>query len=331
MATIKDVAARAGVSQSTVHYALNGKRSISDSVRQRVIAVVAELDYSASALGQRLRQSRSYSIGMIAPQLPTWDASSMEMLMSTSATASAAHHNMAIFVGQSAEQTVQLLRNQTVDGLILIETTHNDPRIEALREGKYPFVLLGRTENLTGLTSVDFDFEQAVFVALENLVKLGHRRIGLIAPEPSTLENRYYVQRGIERAQATYDFVATSVFEGQRLNVEDGYRVTEKLLTLEPNVTAIFAAGHSHVGVLRSLYSHNIRVPDDCSVIGITTAQVAEWSIPKLTSVDIPLFDMSQTATKLLLKKLAGEEICEQILAPAKLVARESTAAPKKP
>jgi DNA-binding LacI/PurR family transcriptional regulator len=330
MSNIKDVAARAGVSKSTVHYALNGKRPISETVRQRVMAAVTELDYTASTLAQRMREGRSYSIGMIAPQLPTWDASTMEMLISTTVTASGADHTLGIFMQQTPEQVLQLLRNQLVDGLILIETTHNDPRIEALRNTKYPFVLIGRTQNLEGLTSVDFDFEEAVFLALENLVQLGHRRIGFIAPHQTEIENWYYIQRGFERARATYTFEPTCVFEGARLNVEDGFRVTEKLLETEPRITAIFAAGHSHVGVMRALYSRNIRVPDDCSVIGITTAQVAEWTIPKLTSVDIPLFDMSQTATRLLLRKLGGEQISEQILVEAKLVSRESTAAPKK-
>jgi DNA-binding LacI/PurR family transcriptional regulator len=330
MATIKDVAARAGVSQSTVHYALNGKRSISESVRQRVIEVVAELDYTASALGQRMRAGRSHSIGLIAPQLPTWDASTMEMLISTNVTASAADHTLGIFMGQAPEQVVQLLRNQLVDGLILIETTHTDPRIEALRDTDHPFVLLGRTQNLEGLTSVDFDFEQAVFIALEHLVRLGHRRIGFIAPQQLETENWYFVQRGFERARAAYDFEPTCIFEGARLNVEDGFRATEKLLETTPDITAIFTAGHSHVGVMRALYGRKIRIPDDCSVIGITTAQVADWSIPKLTSVDIPLVHMSQTATKLLLRKLNGELVSEQILEPARLVTRESTAAPKR-
>lgn len=329
MATIKDVAARAGVSQSTVHYALNGKRSISNEVRQRVMAAVAELDYTASTLGQRMREGRSYSIGMIAPQFPTSDWAVMEMLVSTAATASQADHTLGIFMGQRPEQVLQLLRNQFVDGLILVETTHMDPRIEALRQTDYPFVMIGRTHNLKGLTMVDFDFEEAAFVAFEKLAQLGHETIGFISPHSTNdlnLENWFYIQRGFERAQAAFD--VKFVREGARLTVEEGFRATQVLLEKDPGITAIFAAGHAHIGVLRALYTRRMRVPDDCSVIGITTAQVAEWTIPKLTSVDIPLFEMGRTATSLLLRKLSGETLTDQILMPANVFVRESTASP---
>ena len=92
---------------------------------------------------------------------------------------------------------------------------------------------------------------------------------------------------------------------------------------------AIVASGHTQVGVLRALYSQGRRVPDDCSVIGITTAQIAEWTIPRLTSVDLPLREMSVAASELLLRKVGGEAVTEQVLLPAVLVERESTAPPR--
>jgi DNA-binding LacI/PurR family transcriptional regulator len=332
MATIKDVAARAGVSQSTVHYALNGKRSISEAVRQRVMAAVAELDYTASTLGQRMREGRSYSIGLIAPHMPSSDGSAMEMLVSTAATASQADHTLGIFMGQSPEQVLRLLRNQFVDGLILVETTHMDPRIEALRQTDYPFVMIGRTHNLEGLSTVDFDFEAATFAAFENLVKLGHRTIGFIGPYSTAdlnVENWFFIQRGFERARATLD--VEFVQERARLTAEEGFRATESLLEKNPGITAIFAPGHAHHGVMRALYTRRMHVPEDCSVIGITTAGVAEWTVPKLTSVDIPLFEMGRIGASLLLRKLAGETVTDQILMPASVVVRESTAPPPAP
>ncbi|MBF6593925.1 MAG: LacI family DNA-binding transcriptional regulator [Thermaceae bacterium] len=329
MATIKDVAARAGVSQSTVYYALSGKRPISQEVRQRIAAAVAELDYTASSLGQRMRAGRSYSIGMIAPQLPTSDTAAMEMLVSTAETASQADYTLGIFMGQTPSKVLRLLRNQFLDGLILVETTHVDARIEALRKTKYPFVMIGRTQNLEGLTTVDFDFEGAIFKAFEALVQLGHKTIGFVAPnatEDLNVENWFHIQRGFERARERYCFEA--VVEKTRLTIEGGYTATEKLLETEPRITAIVASGNTFTGILRSLYSRRIRVPDECSLVGIATAQVAEWTIPKLTSVDIPLREMSKIATQLLLHKLAGKDIQEQIIMPAQLVVRETIAPP---
>lgn len=329
ISTIKDVAARAGVSQSTVHYALSGKRSISEAVRARVMTAVAELDYTASTLGQRMREGRSYSIGVIAPPLVSSDGSAMEMLVSTAAAASAANHTLGIFMGQGPEQVLRLLRNQFVDGLILVETTHTDPRIEALRQTDYPFVMIGRTHDLTGLASVDFDFEAATFAAFENLVRLGHRTIGFIGPHSTAdlnIENWFFIQRGFERARASLK--AEFVEERTRLTAEEGFRATQALLEKHPGVTAIFVPGYAHNGAMRALYTRRLHVPEDCSVIGITTAEVAEWTVPKLTSVDIPLFEMGRIGVNMLLRKLAGETVIDQILMPANLVVRESTAPP---
>lgn len=334
MPTIKDVAARAGVSQSTVHYALNGKRSISEAVRLRVHAAVEELDYSASAVAQRMREGRSYSVGLVAPALPSSDAAVMEMLTATAAAASRADHTLGIFLNQTPEQTLGLLRSQYVDGVLLVETTHHDPRIEVLRHTAHPFVLLGRTADMTGLSSVDFDFEAAFYLAFDHLARLGHRQIGFIVPHADPdpggehrTENWYASQRGYERARQEYGLSVTT--EAAELNIEDGHRAALSLLERAPQLTAIVASGHTHVGVLRALYTRNMRVPDDCSVVGVTTAQVAEWTIPRLTSVDLPLSAMSERAAGLLLRKLSGESVSEQFLFPARLIQRESTAAPR--
>ncbi|GGR59128.1 LacI family transcriptional regulator [Deinococcus seoulensis] len=334
MPTIKDVAAHAGVSASTVHYALNGKRSISPEVRQRVLDAVQALNYSASAVAQRLREHRSYSLGLIAPELPASDAAMMEILTATAATASAADHTLGIYLNQAPDQILGLLRAQHVDGVILIETAHHDPRIEALRHAPHPFVLIGQTGDMTGLTTVDFDFEQAFYLAFDHLARLGHRHLGFIVPhgatdddQPQRKENWYATLRGYRRARQEHDLHVE--LEPAVLNIEDGHRAALRLTARAPRVTGIVASGHTQVGVLRALYSQGRRVPDDCSVVGVTTAQIAEWTIPRLTSVDLPLREMSVTASELLLRKVGGEAVTEQVLFPAYLIDRESTAPPR--
>jgi DNA-binding LacI/PurR family transcriptional regulator len=221
-----------------------------------------------------------------------------------------------------------------VDGVLLIETTHHDPRIEALRATPHPFVLIGRTGDMSGLTSVDFDFEEAFYLAFDHLARLGHRDIGFIVPygalddQGERKENWYATLRGFQRAQHEHGLRVE--LEPAVLNIEDGHRAALRLTGRAPQITAIVASGHTQVGVLRALYSQGRRVPDDCSVIGLTTAQIAEWTIPRLTSVDLPLREMSVTATELLLRKVSGESVTEQVLLPARLVERESTAPPRK-
>ncbi|THF87380.1 LacI family transcriptional regulator [Deinococcus sp. KSM4-11] len=335
MPTIKDVAAHAGVSPSTVHYALNGKRSISPAVRERVLASVEALDYSASAVAQRMREHRSYSLGLVAPALPASDAAMMELLTATAARTSSADHTLGIFLNQTPQQVLALLRGQYVDGVLLIETAHDDPRIEALRGSAHPFVLIGQTGDMTGLSSVDFDFEEAFYLAFDHLARLGHREIGFLVPpgaadddQGERKENWYATRRGLYRAQQQHGFRVE--LEPAPLDIENGHRAALRLIERSPHLSAIVASGHTQVGVLRALYSKGLRVPDDCSVIGVTTAQIAEWTIPRLTSVDLPLAAMSVAATDLLLRKVNGEAVTEQLLLPAALVERESTAPPRR-
>jgi DNA-binding LacI/PurR family transcriptional regulator len=341
MATIKDVAARAGVSTSTVFYALSGKRPVSDEVRARVAKAVRELNYTASALGQRLRRGRSHTIGMVCP----WPSSTsdwlvMELLSATAETASHAHHTLSVFMRQlSNDQVLNLVRNRVVDGLLIMQIKRRDTRIEALRQTNYPFVLIGRTANTTDLTLVDFDYDTACFAALEHLVELGHQHIGFIAPPSeneselgATIGYMVHIRRGFERARTTFGKARPDVQiyrQPSGPTIEDGYHAAEALLETHPEITAIFASyGSTHVGALHALHGRHLRVPEDCSVVGISTAQGAAWTIPRLTSVDVPLAEMGHTAAQLLLRKLGGEAITSQIVMSARVTPRESTAPP---
>ena len=331
MATIKDVALRAGVSQSTVFYALSGKRSVSQAVRDRVSEAVTELGYTASALGQRLRGGRSRTIGMVCPwPYSTSDWLVMELLSATAETVNQADHMLGFYMRQlEPVEILELVQNQVADGLILMQIRRKDPRVEALRHTDYPFAIIGRTADLTGLAMVDFDYEQASYLAFEHLVSLGHNNIGFIAPsgndDPGYL---IHIHHGFERARAAFE-VTISRFECGP-TIEDGIAATSALLEDNPQITAFFAArGSTHIGVLHALHARNLRVPDDCSVIAISTAHAADWTIPRLTSVDVPLAQMGHLGAQLVLRKLAGELVTDQILLPASLTLRDSTAPPK--
>jgi DNA-binding LacI/PurR family transcriptional regulator len=331
MSTIKDVATRAGVSQSTVFYALSGKRSVSQAVRQRVADAVSELNYTASALGQRLRRGRSHTIGMVCPwPYSTSDWLVMELISATAETVNKANHMLGFFMRQlNPEEVLELVQNQVADGLILMQIRRRDPRVEALRRTDYPFAIIGRTANLEGLAMVDFDYDQACYLAFEHLARLGHTNIGYIAPaghaDPGYL---VHIHHGFVRARAAFDVTITPHECGP--TIEDGFAATQALLETNPRITAIFASrGSTHIGAIHALHARKLRVPDDCSVIGISTPHGADWTIPRLTSVDVPLAKMGQIGAQLVLRKLAGETVTDQVLLPARVVVRDSTAPPR--
>jgi len=331
--TIKDVAKLAGVSLSTVSYALSGKRPVSEAVRQRVQAAVQKLDYTPSTLGRNLRQGSSGAVGLVYPLPVALAGEPIVDCLGAVAEAIGEGYTLSLFARpMTPEGLLEALRERRVDGLLLMQITRFDPRVEALRGGEHPVVLIGRPEDAAGLTLVDFDFEEAAYLSLGHLAELGHRRVGYIdfpaAQREEGLGYALYLQRGYERALRDFDLEV--VRQEASAGTEGGYRATCALLEAAPDLSAVATlVGNTQVGVLRALHAHGRSVPEDCSVVCLNTASLAEWSIPRLTSVDTPLAEMGRVGAELLLQKMAGERPAEQVLFPARVSVRESTAPPR--
>ena len=329
MATIKDVAKRAGVSPSTVSYTLSGKRPISDAARERVTRAVEELGFSPNALAQDLRRGSSGAVGLVFPLEETFAEEVGVGFIATAAEALGDAYTLSLFTGaRTPENLLSALRQNRVDGLILMQITRQDSRVELLRRSGFPFALIGRPEDADGLSLVDFDFESAAYLALEHLVTLGHRTIGYIdfpaGDRERGLGYALYLQRGCERAQR--DFGVTLVRQASGPGFWDGYAATERLLKRASDLTAIVAlVGVTQFGVLRALADAGKRVPEDLSVVCSGSSRAAEWSSPRLSCVPVPFGELGRVGAELLLGRLRGEPT-RQVILPARLLEAGSTA-----
>lgn len=329
MATIKDVAARAGVSPSTVSYALSGKRSISAAVRQRIEAAISDLEFTPSVLGRSLRAGSSHTIGVVFPlDGGAPDSLAMEFFAAAAAASNAAGYGLSLFtVPDRAPTVLDLVRSATVDGLLLMEVSRDDPRVDALRESSAPVVLVGRSADPHGLSLVDFDYEAAALLAFRHLAELGHRVVGYLddAGAGTPPGYRAFLSQGVEQARASLPLqIIAQPVQG------DGYAATTALLHANPQLSAVAAlCGQTQQGALRALRDHGRRVPDDCALICITSAERAEWLLPRLTSVDLPLGLIGRLSVELLLRQIANTAPPEQIVLPPRLVIRETTSPPR--
>src|SRR5262245_10894432 len=132
MATIRDVARRAGVAPSTVSYALSGKRSISQEARARIADAISELNFTPSALGRQLANSRSNMIGLMYPvHEMELESETLGFLPVTANLLHKHNYGLSVFTGNMApEQILNLYRNNTVDGLILMQVNRRDARVD---------------------------------------------------------------------------------------------------------------------------------------------------------------------------------------------------------
>lgn len=332
--TIADVAKAAGVSISTVSRILNGKQDVAQATRERVQQVIEEFGYIPHAQAQRLRAGRTRNIALLFPihypgNLP-YNPLALDFIIGGAASAGEKGFFFNLITTPVTRRSLlNLYRSAQVDGVVLMEIHTHDWRVELLRQHDYPFVMIGHCDDNQGLSFIDLDFESSVIASFEHLVQLGHRRIGLLSLPQVVREEGY---GPAVRAWAGYE-QALKQFELARLcrqvgwAEQDIFKGTLELLDAYPDITAIITAhGGQPFSIVRALDECGRAIPDDCSVIGMVTARIAELSNPSLTSIDFPSYDMGYRTVDMLIRTLEGALVePEQVLIPSRLVVRSST------
>jgi len=329
-ATMAHIAERAGVALSTVSYVLSGKRSVSRQVRERVLAAIEELDYRPHGPARALASGASHTIALFLPS-PQWQLVPVQQTFVAGATLATSASDYALLLSTAATDPgtiAELVARGRADGVILMETLHEDPRVELLRSGGHPFSLIGRTDDLTGISFVDMDFAAAVETSLAHLARLGHTCVALFNFAPELLAGGYMAA-----------LIARDVFESRAPDLgmrgihvpcshapREAFTVAARLLRSEPECTAAITTGWQFTGLLSALRASDLHVPDDFSIVSVIAAQYAEMLTPALTGVDWPAFEAGRMAAEMLIEQLTGKRIDpRQHLFSADLVVREST------
>ena len=180
-ATMAQIAERAGVALSTVSYVLSGKRTVSEEIRERVLAAVEELDYRPHGPARALASGNSHTIALFLPS-PQWQLIPVQQTFVAGATQETSASDYALLLSTSPadpEAIARVVELGRADGVILMETLAHDRRIERLKAGGHPFTLIGRTADTTGISYVDVDTGGAVEKGLAHLAELGHRCVAL--------------------------------------------------------------------------------------------------------------------------------------------------------
>jgi DNA-binding LacI/PurR family transcriptional regulator len=329
--TIHDVAKRAGVSITTVSRILNDKPDVAPATRQRVLEVIQELSYIPHAQAQNLAAGRSRSIALLYPsESMGFSEMEFEFFVGCAQAAAKADFLFNLIVNSVTEHDLlNLFRSSQVDGVILMEIHLRDWRVELLRDHGYPFVLIGRCQDNIGLSFIDADFEYAMMTACEYLFGLGHRAIGFVNLTDSVRVQDYgpAVRSFWGYEQACTRFQLPSIYRDSLPTIDALYAVTGELLDNHPDLTALITLHcGSLVGIMRAAQKRGLVVPDDLSVMGILTDQIAQLITPPLTAISFPARAMGARAMQMLIRKLQDETYKDkQITLKLPLVEREST------
>lgn len=327
-ATIAEVAARAGVTKSTVSHALSGKRPVARETRARIEAAIAELGYRPNPVAQRLAAGRSRCLGLVFPAGEDALAlDDMPFIASTSRAAGRAGYTLALVrPGESPLALADLLADGLLDAALLLRVALHDPRIDAARAGGAPFALLGRAADNAHLSFVDVDIDAAVDMAVEHLHGLGHRKIAYLGPLDAQDGAVVRARQAYELACARRRMRLLTAFAAGP--VDAARRAARSLWRDHPDLTGVVAwreaAGW---GVTLAAGDEGRRVPEDVSVVCLGQGVAADLLPFEPTRIDLRAAQLAEAAVALLLEQLDGDAASEQqILLQPELIAGQTTA-----
>jgi len=334
--TMQDIARAAGVSQSTVSRVLNDAPTsvpIAAETRQRVREMAERLGYRPNPLARGLRGARTNLLGVIVRDIA--DPFFAMAVDSVSTEALARGYNVVLGSAHSrADEAIALkevLETRHCDAIMLLGDMRDEPRfLEELRASLTPVVALWHGTELEGVPTVNIDNRSGIVAAMDHLTELGHERIGFIGGRP--------LGDIRERRQAYLDYLEASGLDSSdayvRTGVNDpsgGDRAIRSLLNLdEPPTAVVCSTDHLATGVLYAVADLGLRVPDDISVVGFDDIPMAGFTVPPLTTLRMPVSEMTGVAARLAMDELTDEDAADlsSYVATSNLVVRESTGKP---
>ncbi|MBF4613003.1 LacI family DNA-binding transcriptional regulator [Curtobacterium sp. VKM Ac-1376] len=310
---MQQVADRAGVSIATVSFVVNGNKRVAEDTRARVRTAMRELGYRNNVVARALASRRSRILALLFPVLEhRLGQTAMQFFTNAASRASELGYHLVLWpAATTADDVEELISGGLADGVVVMEVTMHDPRIERLVDLDVPFVSIGRTADPFDISFVDIDFERTVEDALDHLAGLGHRRIGLVVED---LDGTAMADYG-PKVRSEAAFRASTVRRGLTGTVvaagasaEGGRQAARDLLDRDPDVTAaIIMKDDSNFGLVSGLTAAGRRVPEDVSVIAIVSSDGAGAATePVLTTLNAPGPALGRLAVESLVDRLEG-------------------------
>jgi DNA-binding LacI/PurR family transcriptional regulator len=329
--SLKELAAHLGLSSATVSLVINrspSARSIPPVTQERVRKAARELKYRPNLMARSLRQKRSFTIGVVVPEVSEGYAALVlsgiedHLLQEGYFYFVVSHRHRADLI----EEYPSLLQQRAVEGLIAVDTRLTE-------SCSIPAVAISGHRHVPGLTNIVLDHNLAAHLALEHLQKLGHARIALIKGQDfsSDTEIRWRAVHAVAKQLGiAIHSNLTAQLDSDSPSPEVGYGVTRKLLERGELFTAVFAFNDiSAIGAIQALRESGKRVPEDVSVVGFDDIQSAAFQNPGLTTVRQPLREMGVIAAETLLARINSPrqaKCLREIVVKPELIVRGSTA-----
>ncbi|KGQ37456.1 substrate-binding domain-containing protein [Gallibacterium genomosp. 1] len=311
MATMKDIARIAKVSTSTVSHVINNTRYVSDEIREKIMKVVNELNYTPSAVARSLKVKETKTLGMLVTA--TSNPFFAEVVSGVEQYCNQHHYNLIISSidgnEQRLQQNIQTLIQKQVDGLLLMYSDTRHAMVEQLNLN-LPIVVMDWWPTELNADKIYENSEFGAYLATKTLIEQGHKNIAIITGklDKSLAHNRLLgYQKALQDAHLPInpDWIIESHFD-----FEGGVEGMKKLLQITPRPTAVFACSDTiAVGVYQVAWQQGLHIPQDISVIGYDNIMLAQYLTPPLTTIHQPKAELGKLAVETLLERIKSPDL----------------------
>ena len=332
--TIKDVAALAGVSPSTVSRTCKNNPSISEETKERVRKAMAELGYEPNFQASNLASQNSRTIGIILPASAKEvyeNSFYLEAIQGISHYCNGRQYMTTIVTGQDEAEILNAVRSMSrsgkVDGFIILYSKKEDPVIDYLFNEGLLYILIGKATQYTNQTIyIDNDNLLAGREAAEYLYQLGHRRIAYLGSDSSLMFSADR-KAGYQLALASHQLPVRPEYCVEVKNVsENNEEAIRGLLMQKDRPTAILVSDDIlAVSLERVCLENHLAIPEDLSIISFNNSLFARLTSPQLTSIDIGAGQLGSEAASQIVNHIENPNLlATKIIVPHHLIERDS-------
>ncbi|MDM0054373.1 LacI family DNA-binding transcriptional regulator [Variovorax fucosicus] len=309
MATIKDVALRAGVSVTTVSHVVNDTRHVSAQGRERVELAIRELGYVPSAVARSLKSNTTSTLGMLIPNSSNPYFAEIVRVVEDRCFGAGYTLILCNTDDEPRRQSVylQVLAERRIDGLIVVSTGNDDSLVTQLHGLKVPTVLVDREIADPSCDLVETAHMQGGLLAVRHLLSLGHRRIACIGGPAGVTPSEQRIEgwrMALAESGATPN--ADALLWRGGFTSQGGYEAMHAILRTEEAPSAVFVCNDlMAIGALRAAHETGVHVPDELSIVGFDDIELSAYTSPPLTTVAQPKERIGALAVDMLLERVS--------------------------
>jgi LacI family transcriptional regulator len=329
---MRKVAERAEVAISSVSRVLSGHPDVSEPMRARVLAAVAELEYEPDFLAQSLRRGQTLSIGFVLADISNPLLSDIVLGAETELRKSG--YSLLLMNSENDAaldvRSIRFFQTRRVDGMLLSTVGESAPELlQTLRAVRVPVVLVDReVPPDIGASSVQNDHASGMAAAVGHLIELGHRRIALIGGSRDTTPGRAREEALRQAVRGHPERIDVSVLAGT-FSTDHGAAATRTLLDAANPPTAIVCGSNQLlVGCLRVLNERSVRVGRDVSIVTCDEVPASELFQPRIASISRDPVELGRKAAELLVRRLRDGGTAEKVVLPTVFIPTASCTRP---